>query len=154
MDNQGVMTQMSRQKKTQDRKVLGSTPAKARTFFLFVDGCFKAHEIDLWVFEELLQIHVIINSYKKCRRRYPLSVSCVQVPVTIQEKDDWGTYNLQLHPSPRLHEGTSKTWRSIESLTLCVFMCYTVCWSKYRPNMSSFKKIKTDGLSFLLHFIS
>ena len=35
---------------------------------------------------------------------------------------------------PHLHEGTSKTWRSIESLTENVSVCtiQNMCWSKYR----------------------
>ena len=70
-------------------------PGKTRKFFLFSVCCFGAYEIRLQVFAIFLQIHVIIKSWRG-RKRYPLSLRCVQVPVTIQETGDWGIKKLWL----------------------------------------------------------
>ena len=44
---------------------------------------------------------------------------------------------------PHLHVGISKHEDLFESITvyICVCMYYTVCWSQYRSNGSSFKKV-------------
>ena len=80
------------------------------------------------------------NKYsQKWRRRYLLFIRLVQVLVTIHKTCTSFNSSLQRRPqstSPYTNIQARRSIWKLDCIYLC--MCYTMCWSKYRANWSSF----------------
>ena len=74
-------------------------------------------------------VHVIINNHK-WRRRHAFSVRWVQVPVTIQETGDWGTYMLQLLPlqTSMVHISTRENQNMKIYFKVRLYLCLNVLY--------------------------